>query len=231
MKVAITGEKGFLGYHLTQYYKNKGWEVISLGRNYLENLQSIEGIEFLIHAAGVNRANSDQEVYDANVELTSTLINTLTQLNLKPNIKFISSIQEINGSMYGNAKLKAKELLQDYCDKTNTTFESYALPNLFGTYGKPNYNSFVNTFAYNIVNNIDCKYNENKIKLCWVYDAIKVIDNQTKEYELFETTVKEVYFLLQGINSGSIDTTMNSLAIKLEQILNYYKNENISIRS
>ncbi len=231
MKVAITGENGFLGYHLTQYYKNKGWEVVSLGRNYLENLQLIEGVEFLIHAAGVNRASSDQEVYRANVELASDLVNRLTQLNLKTNIKFISSVQETNGSMYGEAKLKAKELLQNYCDELNTNFESYALPNLFGTHGKPNYNSFVNTFAYNILNRLDCNYNDNKIKLCWVYDAIEVVDNQTKEYRLFETTVNEVYFLLYGINNGSIEVMMSLLAVRLEQILNYYKNENINTRS
>lgn len=226
MKVAITGEGGFLGYHLTQYYKNKGWEVVSLGRNFAENLERAKECSFIIHAAGVNRAASDQEVYDANVELALILTNRLRELGMKMDIKFISSIQETNGSMYGNAKVKAKEILSTYCEESNTKFESYALPNLFGTHGKPNYNSFVNTFAYKIVNgtSLECKYNENKVNLCWVYDAIEVIDNQVKEFRLYQTTPKEVYFLLKGMYvKPYTHGEKNMFLSKLNEILNYYK--------
>ena len=227
MKIAITGECGFLGYHLTQYYLNKGYKVVSLGRNYLENLQLVKNCNFIIHAAGVNRANSDQEVYDANIKLAHDLASKLKQLDLKVNIKFISSIQELNGSIYGNAKLKAKELLTTYCNESNTTFESYLLPNLFGTHGKPNYNSVVNTFAYNIINGLECKYNENIIKLCWVYDAINVIDNQSTDYILHETSVKELYCLLHDINK--IDIISDLIEKQLKQILTYYKKTKILI--
>jgi len=224
MKVAITGEGGFLGYHLTQYYTNKGYEVVKLGRNYLENLQLADGCDFIIHAAGVNRALTDQEVYDANIELAFMLVARLKQLGMKLNIKFISSIQETNDSMYGKAKVKAKELLSKYCEDHETDFESYALPNLYGTHGKPNYNSFVNTFAYNIANGnaLECKYNENSVSLCWVYDAIKVIDNQTDSYNLTKTTPKDVYFLLYGM-LGKPFTGENPFLKNLQQILNYYK--------
>lgn len=228
MKIAITGERGFLGYHLTQYYKQKA-EVISLGRNYLENLELIKDCDFIIHAAGVNRADTDQEIYDTNVELALTLVNRLKQLNIIIPIKFISSIQESNDSLYGKAKVKAKEILSNYCNEVGVSFESYALPNLYGTHGKPNYNSFVNTFAYNIINGLECNYNNNEVNLCWVYDAIKVIDNQTTDYNLQKTRVSEVYFLLKGLNELTIEV-MGNFSGNLFKILNYYKNENINIR-
>ena len=62
MTVAITGEKGFLGYHLTQYYKwVKGYKVISLGKNYLNNLSKLKDSDVLIHCAGVNRGKNIYE--------------------------------------------------------------------------------------------------------------------------------------------------------------------------
>ena len=89
MKIAITGENGFLGYHLTQYYKNKDYEIVKLGRNFAENLELARDCDFIIHAAGVNRASTDQEVYDANIELAFMLTSRLKQLGMKLNIKFI----------------------------------------------------------------------------------------------------------------------------------------------
>lgn len=223
MRVAITGEKGFLGHHLTKYYTHRGYEVVELGRDYLNNIHLVAKCDFLIHAAGVNRDLTEQDVYDKNVELAFRLIEKLNHYNIKVNIKFISSIQETNNNMYGRAKVKAKAILAEYCSTTNMLFETYALPNLFGTHGKPNYNSFINTFAYNIVNNIDCNYNDTQIHICWVYDAIEVIDNMLSEYKLYKTTPSEVYYFLLGIYKKTIDFTHSSLTEKLEQILNYYK--------
>jgi UDP-2-acetamido-2,6-beta-L-arabino-hexul-4-ose reductase len=222
MKIAITGENGFLGYHLTQYYKNKNYEVVKLGRNFAENLELARDCDFIIHAAGVNRASNDKEVYDGNVELAMVLVNRLKQLNITSDIKFISSVQEGNETPYGTSKLASKHIIEQYCDEVGSKFESYSLPNLYGTHGKPNYNSFVNTFAHNIINNLECKYNSNEIKLCWVYDAINVIDNQTTDYNLTTTTVSQVYFLLKGMNDNTIEV-MGDFSGNLLDILNYYK--------
>ena len=215
MKIAITGAYGFLGTHLTEYYKNKGDVVIKIGRN--DNKSSnILGCDLLIHAAGINRAATPEDVFNGNINIAKELILGLESLNIQIPIKYISSISETDNSAYGNSKRKVKSLLQKYSYLNKTLFESYNLPNLFGTKGKPNYNSFVNTFAYNIVNNIECKYNTNPISLCHVTDAIKVIDNQTKEYKLYHTTVEEVYLKLNNIGSSELDK-------KLNEILNYYK--------
>ena len=80
MKVAITGEKGFLGYHLTQYYKwVKGYEVIELGRDYLDNIKLLNGCDLLIHCAGVNRGNN---VYKGNISLAKNLVKALKNNNI-----------------------------------------------------------------------------------------------------------------------------------------------------
>ena len=215
MKIGILGAYGFLGTHLTTYYTELGNEVLKFGKGDT-SLASLKECDLLIHSAAINRAPTSEEVIQGNLNITKDLIQELKLNNVKIPIKYISSIQEGNATPYGIAKLESKKLLDQYCATSRTLFESYKLPNLFGTKGKPNYNSFVNTFAYNIVHNIECTYNSNPIDLCHVSDAIKVIDNKTPNYKVYTTTVKEVYNKLNNPDNSEFDN-------KLTQILNYYK--------
>ena len=199
MKIAITGESGFLGYHLTQYYKwVKEYEIVKLGRNYLNNIKLLKNCDLLIHCAGINRGNN---IYQDNILLAQDLVSTLIKNNISIDIKFTSSTQENNDSEYGNSKLESKIILQNYCKDKNTKFESYKIPNIFGPFGKPNYNSFINTFCYNISKNLPCSYNDNLVELCHVYDVSKVIDNQLLDFPTVKITVKEVYNLLNSFHN------------------------------
>jgi len=197
MKIAITGEKGFLGYHLTQYYKwIKKYEVIKLGRNYLNNIRLLKDCDLLIHCAGVNKGKS---VYQDNISLAQNLVNALNNHNIQIDIKFTSSIQEDSNNRYGNSKIKSKNILADYCNTNNTNFESYKIPNMFGPFGKPNYNSFISTFCYNLINNIKVKYNNNLVSLCYVYDVIKSIDSNI-EFNPITISVSEIYSKLNSFH-------------------------------
>jgi len=199
MRVAITGEGGFLGYHLTQYYKwVKGDEVVSLGRDYMMNINLLKECDLLIHCAGVNRGD---DVYAGNIKLAKDLVDILDELDIKIDIKFASSTQEGNSTLYGQSKKDAVKYLKHYCNYVGTKFENYKLPNLFGVFGKPNYNSFINTFCYNIVNSIDVNYNQNEVELCYVYDAIKVMDNQIDEFPTTKIRVDEVYNLISSFHN------------------------------
>ena len=137
MKIAITGEKGFLGYHLTQYYKwIKEYEVIELGRDYLNNIKLLKDCDLLIHCAGVNRG---ENIYNKNVKLAIDLVDSLQNNNIKIDIKYTSSTQVDNNTPYGKAKQYSSNILEKYCSQSSTKFESYEIPNIFGPFGKPNY--------------------------------------------------------------------------------------------
>lgn len=194
MKVAITGERGFLGYHLTQYYKwVKGDQVVSLSRDYIDNIKVLKDCDLLIHCAAVHRGNN---VYESNINMAKDLVNSLQDNQININIKYTSSIQIHNDTAYGKSKKEVSLILKDYCSKSNLLFEEYLLPNLFGVFGKPNHTSFINTFCYNVVNGLEIKYNSNEVNLCYVYDAIDVIDNKEFAFKTTNITVKEVYNLI-----------------------------------
>lgn len=199
MKIAITGENGFLGYHLRQYFlwKTKN-EIVLLGRDFIESLHKLKNCDLLIHCAGVNRG---QDIFKKNIELSENLVSELNDLNIKIPIKFISSTQETLDNEYGKSKIKSKEILEKYCISNKTKFSSYKVPNLFGPFGKPNYNSFINTFCHSIANNIDINIKDNFVDLCYVYDAINVIDDKTDNFIVHRVSVSEIYKILLYFNS------------------------------
>ena len=187
MKVAITGENGFLGYHLTQHfiYKKK-YEVVKLGRNFLDSIEKIQDCNWLIHAAGVNRG---QDVGTQNIKITQDLVDNLYKYNIKVNITFTSSTQEDLNNDYGKSKKECIRILQEYCVRVGTLFISWKVPNLFGPFGKPNYNSVVATFCYNLANNIESKYNTNDITLCYVTDAVDIISEFDPKLKFNSTAI------------------------------------------
>ena len=227
MKVAITGETGYLAYHLKQRYLAEGNQVIELTRDYISNLGKVKDCDMLIHCAAISRASSDEEVYEANVRLAEELVAELNRLDIRVNIKYMSSIQESSNTAYGRAKLVGREIVESYCIAAGTTFESYALPNTFGPFSKPNHNMFVSTFCYNVVNDIACNYNSNPINLCWIDDAIDVIVNKTAEYKLHHTSVDQVYKTIMEIHKGECGES--ELSDRLRQVYEYFKNQSKTV--
>tara|TARA_Y100000114_G_scaffold120838_1_gene115868 strand:- start:1322 stop:2374 length:1053 start_codon:yes stop_codon:yes gene_type:complete len=200
MKIAITGASGFVGYHLSQYYKYvMGYDVIPVPMDLNVDLSECD---LLVHCAGVNRG---ENIFKDNVEITKKLIDYLTTNNIKIDIKFTSSIQEDLDNDYGYSKKLCKQLLFSYCDKVNSKFTSYKIPNIFGPFCKPNYNSFISTFCYNLVNNIKSNFNSNKVDLIYINDVVKHI--ALSESELFDNSkintvvVSEIHSLLEEIHT------------------------------
>jgi UDP-2-acetamido-2,6-beta-L-arabino-hexul-4-ose reductase len=230
MKVAITGETGFLGYHLTQYLRYQlGYEVVSLSRNYLDNIQLAKDCDWLIHCAGVNRGN---DVYEDNFAITRALTTELYAHGIYINVAFISSVLEDMDTPYGKSKQVCKHMLATYCSDAGTEFISYRLPNLFGPFGKPNYNSVVATFCHNIVNGIDSQVNDVSVQLCYVYDAINTISkfDQTHTYVTTSISIKDLYQKLHSFHQLYSNGIIPELTTKFDiQLFNTYRSFTMSI--
>lgn len=224
MKVAITGETGFLGYHLTQYFKYQlKYDVVSLSRDYQTNIELVKDCDWLIHCAGINKELS---ATNNNSLLANELVNLLESYNIKINIAFASSVQEFRDTEYGLDKIQCNKILNAYCQDSNKKFISYKLPNLFGPFGKPNYNSVVATFCYNLVNGIDCQINDNEIQLCYVYDAIQTmsLNDDTHVYKTTKITIKDLYSKLYSYHTCYINGIIPKLTCKFDiQLFNTYR--------
>ena len=226
MKIAITGEKGFIGVHLTNYFRQVlKYEVIELGKDYLNNLPMISELDWLIHAAFVHRNPNPEKVLDLNRSLTQATINCLKNNNIQCNIIFLSSIHEELDTFYGQSKREAKISFANYCNTFNKKFISFKLPNVFGEFAKPNRTSFIANFCYNLQNDILVDYNQNKINICYIDDVISIIGKLHKnDIPYIESSVDKVYFLLKKFKKTEEQGEFPKLNSKFElDLFNTYK--------
>lgn len=178
MRIVISGHTGFVGGHLLRnfrlHYPNHNLILLNREDFLSENFNDkIQKEDFIYHLAGVNRAETDQEVYTSNIEINSTLLDHLEKINFKGKLYFSSSLQEDSDSLYGKAKKKAREDFDRLSKKLEFTFYSSLTPNVFGPFCKPFYNSFIATFSHQLLNNQSPKIiTDNIVKLIYIDDYI-----------------------------------------------------------
>ncbi len=218
MRIAITGEKGFIGIHLTQYFRNiLKYEVVELGRNYLDSLSKEKKLDWIIHGAFIHRHPNSDTLVALNRKLTEDTLKCLLENQVKCNVAFLSSFHEELDTPYGRSKREAKIALSHYCASIDKEFVSFKLPNVFGIYAVPNKTSFVATFCYNLHNGLPIEYNKNRIKLIGINTVIPIVAN-LKENEIphKEISVNEVYTLLDYFHKISISHKFPELKTKFE---------------
>jgi UDP-2-acetamido-2,6-beta-L-arabino-hexul-4-ose reductase len=176
MKALITGANGFLGMNLRQRLAERGdVEVFCYGRqNSTHDLKRlIHGIDVVFHLAGVNRPSDPGEFHTGNVVLTEALVEAavaeaqVSGRNVP--ILYTSSTQAALANAYGNSKRAAEEVLQAFAMRTGAKTYLLRLPNVFGKWCRPNYNSAVATFCHNIARGQPVQVNDPAAPLVLVY--------------------------------------------------------------
>lgn len=186
MKVLITGVKGFIGKNLVATLneinkKDLKYELIEITRNNSEK-ELIDGVkesDLIIHLAGINRPKYDKEFKEGNADLTAKIVNILKENNKKTPIIMTSSIQADLDNLYGRSKKEAEDILLDYSETARCKVYIYRLPNVFGKWCKPNYNSAIATFCNNIANgeSIWISDSNKEMTLVYVDDVVRNIIN------------------------------------------------------
>lgn len=172
MNILVTGANGFVGKNLiTSLEQVDSYTILTVTRETpseeVERL--LKTADFIFHLAGVNRPTDSEEFNLGNVDFTQTLLNTLRAINSRAPIVFSSSIQARNQSPYGLSKREAENLVFDYSKETGVKVYVYRLPNLFGKWSKPNYNSVIATFCHNISHHLPIQINTPNTELTLVY--------------------------------------------------------------
>jgi len=207
IKVGITGQPGFIGSHLFNYLNlQKNIKTIPFKDEYFQDKKSLTDFtkkcDCIVHLAALNRHNDQQEIYSVNINLVKILIDVFETNNLKPHIIMSSSTQEERGNIYGKSKKAGRELFARWAKNNNAAFTGLIIPNVFGPFGKPFYNSVVSTFAYQITHEKTPKIEiDAHLELLYINNLIKMIynhiNNKTNQYALktghdFKLKVSEI---------------------------------------
>lgn len=203
MNVLVTGSKGFVGKNLVENLKlidNITVTEFDIENTYEELDSATKTCDFVYHLAGVNRTDNNEEFMSGNFGLTSELLKYLEKNNNHCPVLITSSIQAVLDNDYGKSKREAENLLFEFANRFGSKVFVYRLPNLFGKWSKPNYNSVIATWCYNIAHSIDIRINDtNKvIEFAYIDDVVKefvnCLDNKVNingEFYYIPTTYKK----------------------------------------
>lgn len=172
MNILVTGANGFVGKNLIAELKNHDYTNIFeyTKESTLDDLsQYTKKCDFVFHLAGVNRPKDESEFMEGNFGLTSKLLQALKENDNQAPVLITSSIQADLNNPYGKSKKAGEDILFDYQKEAGTEVYVYRLPNLFGKWSKPNYNSVVATFCHNIARNQEIQVNDSNVELELAY--------------------------------------------------------------
>lgn len=170
MNVLVTGSNGFIGKNLCLWLKNVGQNVLPYDLDCKYSLSSlIAKSDFIFHLAGVNRPLTIEEFYDGNANLTLALTQLVARTGRNIPICFASSVQAALNNDYGKSKKMAEDCLINFSKKTGNSIYIFRLQNVFGKWCKPNYNSVIATFCYNVSHGLPISITDRRAFRDFVY--------------------------------------------------------------
>ncbi len=235
-RIGITGQNGFVGKHLynTLGLQPELYQRIDFQKSYFDNEelldQFVSSCDVIVHLAGMNRHADPQVIYDTNVSLANNLVNALKRTGSKPHIIFSSSSQEERDNLYGKSKKEARLILSGWANSAEAAFTGMVIPNVFGPFGNPFYNSVVATFCHQITHGETPKIEiDGELKLIYVGELVNEITKvinlvlNESEYSVAHTAtvkVSEILALLlkyheQYLLKGSIPEINNNFELNL----------------
>jgi UDP-2-acetamido-2,6-beta-L-arabino-hexul-4-ose reductase len=244
-RVGITGSNGFIGYHLYQTLalQKEEFTIIKFERSFFDDDQALDNFvsncDVIVHLAALNRHNELQVIYEINIYLVKKLIAALERTNSCAHLIISSSTQEDKDNLYGKSKKEGRLLLSDWANKNGGRLSGLIIPNVYGPFGQPNYNSVITTFCYQLANGETPKIDvDGNLKLIYVGDLIEEIiklirinDNTHEQVISFraEAKVSEILSLLQYFRTsyqdkGEIPVLHNNFEHKLFNTYRCYMN-------
>ena len=220
IKIGITGQSGFVGTHLHNSLGlySEQFERIHFQDDYFQDTDKlktfVQSCDAIVHLAAMNRHNDPEVLYDTNIGLVKQLISACETTRSTPHILFSSSTQEERDNLYGKSKKEGRELLEQWALKNKGNFTGFIIPNVFGPFGNPYYNSVVATFCHQLTHNETPRIEtDGEIKLIYVG-------------ELVDEIIGHVEMMHVEKEKGNADTVPipHTSTIKVSELLQKLKN-------
>ena len=222
LRIGITGQPGFVGTYL---YNALGLNLDKYERIPFEDIffsdevklrSFVRQCDVIVHLAAMNRHPDPQVIYATNLRLVRLLIAAMEAEKVTPHVLFSSSTQEERDNEYGKSKREGRQLLEEWAQRNGTSFTGMVVPNVYGPFGRPNYNSFIATFCYKLTHGEKPQVlQDSKVRLIYVGSLAEHIISKINEVaELkeprverdevpydFEKTVTEILSLFETYKS------------------------------
>lgn len=172
MNVLVTGANGFIGKNLiAELSRMENVTVFSFDTDTEPGMleEYCKNCDFVYNLAGVNRPENVDEYMEGNFGFASILVETLKKYHNTCPIVNASSIQAALENPYGKSKKAGEDMLFSYGKESGAKVYIYRFQNVFGKWCRPNYNSVVATFCYNIANGLPIQVNDRNTLLHLVY--------------------------------------------------------------
>ena len=215
MKIVVTGSQGFIGKNLCIFLREEHHKVLEVHRETSQSdiLLFLQQADFVFHLAGINRPINPVEFQSGNVDSTRFIVDALVDLNRSVPLVLTSSTQAEDDNDYGVSKCAAEKIVQSYSVATGAASYIYRLPNVFGKWCKPNYNSFVATFCNNALSGIDNVVHDPNasVRLVYIDDVcasfLELLNGKARSgFQIlpveFNTTVGEVANIISSFKSS-----------------------------
>jgi UDP-2-acetamido-2,6-beta-L-arabino-hexul-4-ose reductase len=178
-RVGITGQQGFIGQALFNTLGLHAYEFerVQFERDFFDDQAKLERFvsecDVIVHLAAMNRHHDPAVIYETNISLVLKLINALEKSKSTPHVFFSSSSQEEKDNLYGRSKKEGRELLSNWASKSEALYTGMIIPNVFGPFGNPYYNSFIATFSYQLTHGEQPKIDiDGQVKLIYVNELV-----------------------------------------------------------
>ena len=234
MRLVVTGAGGFIGKNLLLRLKELGrYEVtpIEIDSTDAELRGALAHADAVVHLAGINRPNNPADFVTGNRGSVEALIAAIEDSGRRVPIVLTSSIQAEGDSAYGASKKAAEDELLAFAARTGNPAYVLRLPNVFGKWCRPNYNSAVSTFCHNIARGLPIAVNDPAAPLSLVYidDVVTAIvalldsgDGMSGFREIdpvYRTTVGEVAGMIQRFRDDREDALIEAVGTGLTRAL------------
>jgi UDP-2-acetamido-2,6-beta-L-arabino-hexul-4-ose reductase len=218
-KIGITGQNGFIGYHLrhTLCLHNTAFEVIHFERSYFDDTEKLDQFvskcDVIVHLAALNRHEDTQFLYETNIKLVERLVGALQRTQSRAHVLMTSSTQEERDNFYGRSKRTGRLKLEAWAQESGGIFTGLIIPNVFGPFGHPFYNSVVATFCHQIARGQSPTIvDDAQLKLIYVGDLVN---------HLLESILKREnnsFFMITPTSEASVSEILETILLNISKL-------------